>query len=133
LPTIIGYYFSIFEIGTFPSQREALNTPPPPLNELCPALVFLHTFFGLAQFCKKLCNPVFNVLSVLQKSEDRSADLQCQCFGHMFCIAGAAGTGPTTTPAGDVALTIGTPSNTLMKEFCFFGSLETQSQKGQIF
>jgi hypothetical protein len=22
----------------------------------------LHTFFGLAQFCKKPCNPVFNVL-----------------------------------------------------------------------
>ncbi len=34
-------------------------------HELCPALVslvFLHIFCGLAQFCKKPCNPVFNVL-----------------------------------------------------------------------
>jgi hypothetical protein len=72
LPTIIGYYFSIFEIGTFPLQRKALNTPP---NELCPALVslvFLHTFFGLAHFCKKQCNPVFNVLGFFKTNEERS-------------------------------------------------------------
>ncbi len=39
-------------------------------NKLCPALVslvFLHPFFGLAQFCKKPCNPVFNVLQVFKK------------------------------------------------------------------
>ncbi len=49
-----------------------LNTP----NKLCPALislVFLHTFFGLAQFCKKPCNLVFNVLHELfKRSEDQS-------------------------------------------------------------
>jgi hypothetical protein len=72
--------------------------------------------------------PGFQCSSVLQKSEDRSADLHCQCLGHMFCIAGA-GTGPTTTPAGDVALTIGTPSNTNEGVFFFFNLLQTQSQK----
>jgi hypothetical protein len=48
-----------------------LNTP----NKLCLALislVFLHTFFVLAQFCKKPCNLVFNVLHELFKSEDQS-------------------------------------------------------------
>ncbi len=41
------------------------------LNELCPELVslvfFAHTFFGLAEFCKKPCNPVFNVLQFFKK------------------------------------------------------------------
>jgi hypothetical protein len=30
-------------------------------------IVFLHTFFGLAQFFKKPCNPVFNVLQFFKK------------------------------------------------------------------
>jgi len=51
----------------------------------------------------------------------------------MFCIAGA-GTGPPTTPVGDVELTIGTPSNTNEGVFFFFlNLLQTQSQKGQKF
>jgi hypothetical protein len=91
LPTIIGYYFSIFEIGTFPLQSEALNTPP---NKLCPALVllvFLHIFFGLAQFCKKQCNPVFNVLCFFQKNEERSllifiANVLGTCFALQALI-----------------------------------------------
>ncbi len=32
-------------------------------------IVFLHTFFGLAQFFKKPCNPVFNVLQFFQKKK----------------------------------------------------------------
>ncbi len=50
----------------------AEHAPP---NELCRALVslvFLHTFFGLAQFCKKPCNPVFNVLQFFKKVEEHS-------------------------------------------------------------
>jgi hypothetical protein len=41
-----------------------------PPNELClelVSLVFLHTFFGLAQLCKKPCNLVFNVLQFFKK------------------------------------------------------------------
>jgi hypothetical protein len=41
-----------------------------PPNELCLVLVllvFLHTFFGLVQFCKKPCNLVFNVLQLFKK------------------------------------------------------------------
>ncbi len=54
--------------------RRALKKPP---NELCPALVslclFAHLFFfALAQFCKKPCNPVFDVLQFFKKL--------CTCF-----------------------------------------------------
>ncbi len=33
-------------------------------------IVFLHTFFGLAQFFKKPCNPVFNVLQFFKKKSE---------------------------------------------------------------
>jgi hypothetical protein len=51
---------------------EALSTP----NAPCPALVslvFFHTFFGLAQFCKKPCSLVFNVLQFFEKKKLFSA------------------------------------------------------------
>jgi hypothetical protein len=34
------------------------------------ALVSLPTFSGLAQFCKKPCNPVFNVLQFFKKVDE---------------------------------------------------------------
>jgi hypothetical protein len=43
-------------------------------------LVSLHIFSGLAQFCKKPCNPIFNIL---QKSCS-----SCHRSGSMFCSAG---------------------------------------------
>ncbi len=72
-----------------------LNTP----HKLCPALislVFSHTFFDLAQFCKKPCNLVFNVLHELfKRSEDQSIrmffitnDLQTSCIKAQVLIPG---------------------------------------------
>jgi hypothetical protein len=58
------------------------------------SLVFLHTFFGLAQFCKRPCNPVFDVLQFFKND----------CTG--FCVASVE-IEPTTFPAGNVALTSG--------------------------
>ncbi len=81
----------------------SLNTP----NELCPALVslvFLHTFFGLAQFCKRPCNPVFDVLQFFKNDCTR------------FCITSVE-IEPTTFPARNVALTIGIPSSKHEKTF----------------
>jgi hypothetical protein len=65
------------------SDRRRAKQPP---NELCPALVslvFLHTFFSLAQFCKKPCNPVFNVLEFFKNAKKYS----CSCWSpHSIAI-----------------------------------------------
>ncbi len=56
------------------------------------SLVFLHTFFGLAQLCKKPFNPVFNVLQNLKKVDEHSIILQSHCYMLIFCIASNNGT-----------------------------------------
>jgi len=66
------------------------------------SLVFLHTFFGLAQFCKKPCNPVFNVLQFFKKIEERSADLHWLSFKTLrqnnAVLRRAALSGPKPAP-----------------------------------
>jgi hypothetical protein len=64
----------------------------------------LHIFFGLAQFCKKPCNPVFNVLQFF-KANFRTF----RCNSKMLGIAGTE-IEPTTSLAGYIVLTTGIPS-----------------------
>jgi hypothetical protein len=62
------------------------ETPP---NDLCPALVwlvFLHTFFGLAQFCKKPCNPVFNVLQSFKNNWTINKIICCSSMPMLWAI-----------------------------------------------
>jgi hypothetical protein len=67
----------------------------------------LHTFFGLAEFCKKPCNLVFNVLQFFKKKVKNVLLFTLP----MFCIAGAGIEPPTVSPAGIVALTTDIPSS----------------------
>jgi hypothetical protein len=65
-----------------------------PANELCEALVshvFLHTFFGLTQFCKKPCNPVFNVHQFFKKAQNVLSMFSVANFGMII---------PETFPQG---------------------------------
>ncbi len=95
---LCGYHW--FEV-----ERGARHWTPP--KELCRALVslvFLHTFFSLAQFCKKPCNPVFNFLQFFNSVKNVLlffiASVLGTCSGHW-------GIETHDLPAGNVTLTIG--------------------------
>jgi hypothetical protein len=63
-------------------EQEFWQGAKQPPNEFCPALVslvFLHTFFGLAQFCKKTIQPGFQCFQFL-----KSFALQAQESSHNF-------------------------------------------------
>ncbi len=83
-------------------------------NKLCPALVslvFLQTFFGLAQFYKKPCNPVFNVLQVFKKiCRTFCCKVRKDYLSPLFRTTGE-GYERTTWPGGNVVLTTSNPSN----------------------
>jgi hypothetical protein len=82
-----------------------------PPNQLCPALVslvFLHTFFGLAQFCKKLCNPVFNVLQFFTKNGKRMLFFIANLLSTFLALQ-AQVLNPLRSYACRIALTVGIP------------------------
>jgi hypothetical protein len=68
----------------------------------------LHTFFSLAQFCNKPCNPVLNVLQFFKKANNVLLVLHCQ--RTRFALQ-AQVLNPQP-PSGNVALTTGIPSGT---------------------
>jgi hypothetical protein len=89
-------------------------------------LVFLHTFFSIAQFRKKPCNPVFNVLYNFNKSGERSvcssiADVPGKCFALRAQVL-------NQRPPYIVVLTTGIPSVT--EEIGFLKKLlDTKSKR----
>jgi hypothetical protein len=86
----------------------------------------LHTFFGLAQFCKKPCNLVFNVLQFF-KNKNKTILLFFIANVLGKCLAlWAQALKPTSSPGGkgNVAPTTGIPSGTE-------NLLQTQSPEGQ--
>jgi len=76
--------------------------------------------------------PGFQCSSVLQNKWRTLSpdDLHCQCFGHMFCIAGAD-MEPTNSPAENVALTIGTPLCTYRGVLSFKFIADTKLQRAK--
>jgi hypothetical protein len=65
--------------------RDALNNPLKSSVRRWFRLSFLHTFFGLAHFCKKPCNPVFNVFRTSTKVKNvlllfKIANVMGKCF-----------------------------------------------------
>jgi hypothetical protein len=88
----------------------------------------LHTFFELAQFCKKPCNLVFNVLLEFFYKKNVLLFFIASVSGHIFCIAGAR-VQPRTSPRGKVALSIVIPSDTEQGGLFFKFIADTKSER----
>ncbi len=92
------------------------------------SLVFLHILFGLSQFCKKPCNPVFNVLQFLKKVK--------KILGMFFVVnvlrERVASRRRGCNPGPPLQETEGQPLvyQALRRWIYFLDLLQTQSQKG---
>jgi hypothetical protein len=72
----------------------------------------MHTFFSRAQFCKKPCNPVFNVLQCFKKCEEHSVVLPLRMFRKDVLQYFRRRYGNLHLAAGAGVLTFGIPSGT---------------------
>jgi len=95
------------------------------------SLAFLHTFFGLAQFCKKPCNPVFNVLQFFKKCEEHSIVLPLPIFREDVLQHFRRRYGNLHLPAGAVVLIFGIPSGTEEEGLVFKFSADTKLKRAQ--
>jgi hypothetical protein len=80
----------------------------------------LHTFFGLAHFWKKPCNPVFKVHQFFKKAQNFLSMFFVANFGMIILKSPPLqGLSPKTSPADNSAVTTDIPPDT-KEEYVIF-------------
>jgi len=91
----------------------------------------LHTFFDLVQFCKKPCNPVFNVLQFFKKCEEHFVVLPLPMFREDVLQHFTRRYGNLHLPAGAGVLIFGMPSGTEKEGLLFKFTADTKLKRAQ--